>query len=64
MKGVVKGKGEAIIHMKDENNIKRRVRILNALYIPSFQQEIFSVQAATEEGARFTFEENGAELRS
>ena len=35
----------------------------NALYVPSYKQDIFSVQAATCKGASVSFTQNSAELR-
>ena len=35
----------------------------NALYIPSYPQEIFSVQAATDRGACIMFQSDHAELK-
>ena len=36
----------------------------NALYVPSYKQDIFSVQAATCKGASVSFTQNSAELRA
>ena len=40
------------------------VSLMNALYIPSYPQDIFSVQAATEKGASVVFHPESAELIS
>ena len=38
------------------------IKLCNVLFIPSYPQNIFSVQAAAEKGCSFRFHENGAEL--
>lgn len=52
---IVKGKGDAVISMLDNKGINRDVTMKNALYIPSFKQNIFSVKAAVSNGAQLKF---------
>ena len=42
---------------------KRQTVLENTLYIPSFKQNIFSVQCATNRGSTVKFKENTAELK-
>ena len=59
---MVKKRGTAVIRMKDENGIDRKAELKNALFVPSYPQKIFSVQAATDSGAEIHFNSNSAEL--
>ena len=59
---VVKGKGVAKMHIYDSNGDKCDFILNNALYVPSYKQNIFSVQAATENGASINFAPNDAKL--
>ena len=52
---VLKGKGEAEIQIHDTNGNTQKLTLNNALFIPSYNQNIFSVQAAADKGAKFTF---------
>ena len=59
---VVIGKGNASISVHDKNGVKHDIVLENALYIPSYKQNIFSVQAAVKKGANVNFSPNSAEL--
>ena len=59
---VAKKRGTAVVGIKDENGITRKAKLKNALFVPSYPQKIFSVQAATETGAEIHFDSNKAEL--
>ena len=48
---VVLGKGNAKVKLYDVNGNARHVMLNSALYVPSYQQSIFSVHAAVERGA-------------
>ena len=48
---VVLGKGNAKVKLYDVNGNARDVMLNSALYVPSYQQSIFSVHAAVERGA-------------
>ena len=61
---VVKGQGDAKAVFLDETGCRRSVTLKNALYIPSFGQNIFSVKSATDNGASVHFSKNCAKLTS
>ena len=48
----------------DSEGKSRKAVLDNALLVPSYPQDIFSVQAAAQEGATITFNPGGAELVS
>ena len=50
---LIKNIGEAQVEIIDTNGVPRKAVLHNALYVPSFNQDIFSVRAATENGATF-----------
>ena len=60
--GLVLAKGSAEIVLHDQNGDMKNVTLSNALFVPSYDQNIFSVQAATEKGACVNFAPNSAEL--
>jgi transposase InsO family protein len=62
--GVVLGKGNACVKLYDVNGNSHNVVLENALYVPSFKQNIFSVQAAAENGASMLFTGNHSELQT
>jgi len=55
-------RGDVNVSILDENGRHVSTLLKNALYIPSFPQDIFSVQAAIERGASITFQPDAAEL--
>ena len=55
-------RGSACVSLIDSNGNKRDGILENALYVPSFKQNIFSVQAATEKGASVEFGKEFAKL--
>ena len=55
--GLAQGKGDAQVHLIDSNGRRCSVTLKNALYIPSFPQELFSVKCATASGAKVIFDE-------
>ena len=57
------GRGQAKIDLKDSQGTVRQTVLENALYVPSFKQNIFSVQCATNRGSTVKFKENTAELK-
>ena len=61
---IVLGKGKATTVLYDVNGISHNVILENALYIPSFSQDIFSVQSAVEKGASLNLSANVSELRT
>lgn len=60
--GLVKGKGKAKFTLNDNEGNSKNVHLENALYVPSFKQNIFSVQAATNKGAQVVFNPKSATL--
>lgn len=55
--GVAKARGEAEISLVDSNGHKVTALLKKALYIPTFPQDIFSVKAATDNGAELHFKD-------
>ena len=62
--GVVQGRGDARVTVNDVNGKPYEFILKNALYVPSYKQDIFSVQAATCNGASVSFSADHAELRA
>ena len=60
--GIVKGKGDAEVLLYDINSKPCYVKLENALYVPSYKQDIFSVQAAITKGASVNFNPSSANL--
>ena len=50
------------MYVRGMDGTQREVSLQDVLYIPSYKQDIFSVQAATEKGATVNFNANTAEL--
>ena len=61
---VAYGRGDACIDLTDAQGNAHTVTLTDALYIPSFKQDIMSVQAATDRGAKVEFRKDSAELTS
>ena len=61
---VAKKRGTVIVNIQDESGKVREACLENALYVPSYPQNIFSVQAATQNGAKVNFNSDSAELLS
>ena len=59
---VVKGKGNARITIVDDEGQKQNVLLNDALYIPSYKQDIFSVQSAVNKGAKVNFSKDSCEI--
>ena len=62
--GGVLGKGNASVSLHDNKGISHKVKLEEVLYVPSYNQNIFSVHAATEKGATVVFTPNYSELRT
>ena len=62
--GIVNARGKASMSLHDTKNNLHNVILENALYIPSFKQDIFSVQAATEKGVSVVFGPKSAQLKA
>ena len=62
--GVAHGRGTAKVLLYDVNGSPQDVFLSNALYVPSYKHDLFSVQAATENGVSVNFSPNYAELKA
>ena len=60
--GIVRGRGQASLQLKDTTGNIRKIIITDALYIPDFPENIISVLAATKNGAGFYFNKHGAAM--
>ena len=59
---VAEARGVANVKIKNSNRDSVDVILKDALFVPSFPQNIFSVQAATQNGGSISFEKDKAEL--
>ena len=62
-KGVVKGKGVATMFLTSSDGVQHEVMLVDALYVPSYKQNIFSVQAAVKRGVNVNFSPCKSELK-
>ena len=60
--GVVSAKGRAKIILHDVEGVAHEVFLEGALYIPSYRQNIFSVQSAINKGGAINLTPNSTEL--
>ena len=60
---IAEGRGKASIKLVDSKGKEQEAFLEDALYVPSFKQNIFSVQRATEKGCSVEFQKNGGELK-
>ena len=58
------GRGDASVMISDNNGQPHKVLLKNALCVPSFKQDIFSVKAATNHGVFVSFSPNKDELHA
>ncbi|RUS73520.1 hypothetical protein EGW08_018705 [Elysia chlorotica] len=61
---LAKGQGDVIVCLTDTNGQRHGVTLKNALYVPSFKTNIFSVRAAVENGASVTFNQHSTILNA
>ena len=61
---MVLGKGNAKVKLFDVNGILQDVVLNNALYIPSYNQNIFSVPAAIDKGASITLDKGSKTFKA
>ena len=52
------------MNLVDSNCEMHEATLQNALYVPSFKQDIFSVQSATTKGASVEFKPQSAEMKT
>ena len=62
--GLVQGRGDASVSLFDSHGNEKNIVLKNALYVPSYNQDIFSVHAATERGCSVNFDPDGAKLEA
>ena len=55
-------RGTAVVFLRAQNGQLHEVKLENALYIPTYPQNIFSIQVATKKGAVIKFCQDSAEL--
>jgi hypothetical protein len=60
---VVLGKGNAKVKLYDVNGNAREIMLNSALYVPSYDQNIFSVHAAIERGASISLDKQVKQLK-
>ena len=58
------GKGVAKINLHDVNGSPHDLILNNALYVPSYKQDIFSVNAAVEEGGSLSLDKRNKRFQS
>ena len=56
-------RGDACMTLLDESGDRINITLCDALLVPSYPHDIFSVQAATEKGAKVTFTPSAAKLQ-
>lgn len=61
---VVTGKGAAKVKLYDVKGSAHDIILNNALYVPTYKQDIFSVNAAVEEGASISLDKHAKQLKS
>ena len=61
---LIKNISEAQVEIIDTNGVPRKAMLHNALYVPSFNQDIFSARAATENGTTISFSKDSGNLHS
>ena len=61
---IAKGKGTAEVMITNTQGIPCKAVLRNALFIPSFKQDIFSVQMAVKNGTAMTFKQDGAVMQN
>ena len=64
IRGIVEGRGTAVFQIQNCAGKYCKVRLASALYLPSFHQNIFSVQAAVKNGVQLLFKESCTILTS
>ena len=64
VRNTAQGRGDACIKLMGSEGNTHEAILKNALFVPTFKQNILSVQAATENGAEVNFKRDSAELVS
>ena len=60
--GIIEGKETALFTLIDRAGVKHNVKLCDALYIHTFNQNIFSVQAAVKKNVTISFKRDSAVL--
>ena len=63
-RGAVEARGDAWDQIHDHKGYSKSVILKNALLIPFYKQNIFSVHSMTENGSKVFFKSNSAELQT
>ena len=61
---VVEGRGDCNVQLRDNKGVCHDILLKNVLYVPSYGQNIFSVQSATDMGASVHFDRTNAHMRA
>ena len=61
---IVQGKGDACVMLRDNSGKLHKVTMKDTLYVPTYEQNIFSVQSATQKGATVTFTPKCAKMKA
>ena len=64
LKDLARKRGNACVELSDVHDNVHKCILYNALFVPSFNQNIFSVQAAIDKGANIEFKPDSATLTS
>lgn len=60
--GIAQRRGTAVIHLLDSTGRQHRAQLRQALYMPSYPQDIFSVARAANGGATVTFKKENSHM--
>ena len=60
--GIAQRRGTAVIHLLDSTGRQHRAQLRQALYMPSYPQDIFSVTRAANGGATITFKKESSHM--
>ncbi|CAL4071101.1 unnamed protein product [Meganyctiphanes norvegica] len=55
IRGAVEGRGDALFKVCDSKGVSHTIKLRNALHVPTYKHNIFSVSKATENGVSFAF---------
>ena len=61
--GTIKGRGVACINVQDEDGNPHRIILHDALYVPTFTQNILSVMCLVTNGTELVMNKDGVKLR-
>ena len=61
---IVQGKGDACVMLRGNSGKLCKVTVKDALYVPTYEQNMFSVQSTTQKGATVTFTPKCAKMKA